>query len=409
MSIRLTAVCSAVLLVLCFVGSSRAALDGIADTVQSPDNVFFDGSAFLLVEGESAAELGGPDPETGFVVVDKDAPIQTITTTSVGDPVVKGGLDVLPADTNALGGKSLFDQLPSTFNAGTNTAIWEMEFAHPGTYFLFAHWSVYNHDTNTSYLNEDSFYVSPAFNKNSSTDWIGFNGFKYDPDTGGPGDPLVGDSTRDGYIDGFPTLTKVVSAGVETPHNTTTEDFWDGQFSWSYLARANDMNADNGFISFDGQVLQYVVAPEDVGTTVTFEISTREAYGAIDALLFTTNNQLLNDFSQENVDALLNPLAGDMDFNGAVDFDDINPFVLGLNDAVLYESEFGLPPAVNGDTDGNGSFDFDDIAGFVDILGSGGAVSTVPEPATSALVLTVLGGVLVGSRRRRRRRVSRRV
>lgn len=403
MTVRLATLLAVVFLAFAFVPRSHGALDGSADTVQSPDDVFFDGSAFLLVEAESAAELAGP--EGGFLVVDKDNPIQTRTQDQNGNPVVKGGLDVLPSDTNALGGAALFDDQPSSFAPGTNTATWEVEFALPGTYYLYVHWSVYNGDTNTSYLNEDSFYVAPAFNKNSSTDWIGFEGFKYDPDTGEPGEPLIGDSVRDGYIDGFPTLTKVLSAGVEEPHNSTDEDFWDGQFHWSFLARANDMNADNGFISFDGQVIQYEVAEEDVGTTVTFEISTREAYGAIDALLFTTNNRLLHELSQEQVDAILNPTPGDLDFNQQVDFDDIGAFVLGLNDPILYESVFGLPPTVNGDIDGNGSFDFDDIAGFVSLLTGESGAAVVPEPSTWAMISVVGGGMFL---RRRRRRSPRR-
>jgi hypothetical protein len=81
-------------------------------------------------------------------------------------------------------------------------------------------------------------------------------------------------------------------------------------------------------------------------------------------------------------------LLGDMDCDGDVDFDDIDPFVLGLNDPTEYETQFGVPPAAKGDMDGDGDFDFDDIPGFVAVL-QGGGTESVPEP--SGWVLLGLG------------------
>ncbi len=88
-------------------------------------------------------------------------------------------------------------------------------------------------------------------------------------------------------------------------------------------------------------------------------------------------------------------LIGDLDCDGDVDFDDIDPFVLGLQAPDQYESTFGLPPSVKGDTDGDGDLDFDDIDGFVDILNSPGGLEArgVPEPST--LSLTALIGLVV--------------
>jgi hypothetical protein len=86
---------------------------------------------------------------------------------------------------------------------------------------------------------------------------------------------------------------------------------------------------------------------------------------------------------------------GDLDCDGDVDFDDIDEFVLGLNDPALYESNFGLAPAVKGDTDSDGDLDFDDIAGFVALLfaGDNPTGQAVPEPA--ALALAASGGMLL--------------
>ena len=87
-------------------------------------------------------------------------------------------------------------------------------------------------------------------------------------------------------------------------------------------------------------------------------------------------------------------LLGDMDCDGDVDFDDIDDFVLGLNDAADYESQYGVPPSVKGDVDGDNDLDFDDITGFVDLL-SGGGSQSVPEPSTTVL-LAIAGMVTLG-------------
>ncbi len=83
---------------------------------------------------------------------------------------------------------------------------------------------------------------------------------------------------------------------------------------------------------------------------------------------------------------VLGGLTGDMDCDGDIDFDDIDDFVLGLNNPSDYEAMFGVPPSFKGDTDGDGDQDFDDIQGFVDIL-QPGEVQRVPEPATGSAAL----------------------
>lgn len=96
---------------------------------------------------------------------------------------------------------------------------------------------------------------------------------------------------------------------------------------------------------------------------------------------------------------LVLPLPGDMDSDGDVDFDDISPFVLGLNDPDSYESDFGVPPASRGDLDEDGDQDFDDIGAFVDAI-IGGENQHVPEPSTLLLALFgLVGAAWVGWRR----------
>jgi hypothetical protein len=99
-------------------------------------------------------------------------------------------------------------------------------------------------------------------------------------------------------------------------------------------------------------------------------------------------------------DVMFGVLTGDLDCDGDVDFDDIDDFVLGLNNPAAYEALYGMSPTVKGDTDDDDDLDFDDIAGFVNIL-SGGA-QAVPEPATWALASAWIGMALLTRARRRR-------
>jgi hypothetical protein len=63
---------------------------------------------------------------------------------------------------------------------------------------------------------------------------------------------------------------------------------------------------------------------------------------------------------------------GDLNCDGFVDFDDINPFVMALVSQAGYEARYPGCPWLNGDINGDGSVDFDDINPFVRCLVSGG-------------------------------------
>jgi hypothetical protein len=63
---------------------------------------------------------------------------------------------------------------------------------------------------------------------------------------------------------------------------------------------------------------------------------------------------------------------GDLNCDGIIDFDDINPFILALSDPATYQAAYPNCNVLNGDCNGDGIIDFDDINPFIAILSGGG-------------------------------------
>jgi hypothetical protein len=128
----------------------------------------------------------------------------------------------------------------------------------------------------------------------------------------------------------------------------------------------------------------WVLSPDE-GAAFTLELPTYRAETGADAY------QLALTFGAANQ-------PGDMDGNGVVDFADVEPFVLGLNDPLAFANQFGLPPADRGDMDTDGDFDFDDINQFAALLAVSG-VQAVPEPSSVVLLIVAVIGLVLGRSR----------
>jgi hypothetical protein len=72
---------------------------------------------------------------------------------------------------------------------------------------------------------------------------------------------------------------------------------------------------------------------------------------------------------QDTIESHLKPtVPGDLDCDGDVDFDDINPFVLALSDPAGYHAAYPNCDILSGDCDFDDDVDFDDINAFVALL-----------------------------------------
>jgi hypothetical protein len=308
---------------------------------------------------------------------------------------------VMPLTSNA-SGSAIWSPVNDFSAAHSAVAHYQLKFITPGTYQFFLRQSLYDSNNNNSFLNEDSIYLPPAFNKNSGTDWIGFAGLSFDegdlavdiPDPGHPLDPdgwkpQNGDHDRDGLLE----LANwgIKDDGVITFHTPSGTLSANGNFNWyNRPAYQGTTQPGNTFDGFFGMKNEFIVTPDMVGQTVTFDVGLREVNVAIDGFMFiqTDNiypdNDLLDIYSQAELDAAILPAPVDPDHNGD-----------GIVDAADYVAWKKSPGDFGGDPAGYDAWQ-DHFAEAAP--GAGGAV---PEPAAISLFGIVLAAFASGPRRNR--------
>ena len=128
-------------------------------TVQRPCNVIGTGSnawSYLVVEGESYASSQDGDDTTGFGMVYNDA--------ALADAY---GYSLLPTNSNA-SMQAALGTVGTGFSRFSDKVTYQMVFSTPGDYYLYMHFTMFENSANggnNTYLNEDSFFLPPDFNK----------------------------------------------------------------------------------------------------------------------------------------------------------------------------------------------------------------------------------------------------
>jgi glucose/arabinose dehydrogenase len=89
-----------------------------------------------------------------------------------------------------------------------------------------------------------------------------------------------------------------------------------------------------------------------------------------DGEIYVLANATGTPFGSTGVVLHLRSPYGDMDCDGDVDFDDVNPLVLALQDPTTYALTYPDCDVMNADCNTDGIVDFDDINAFVGLLGS---------------------------------------
>jgi len=254
--------------------------------IQRPCDVLGTGTnarPYLILEAENYISESDNDPDNGFVKVYNDEAI----TSSIGNPVL---------GTNSAASKkgALFAKGP-LFGLHADKITYQVQFSTPGTYYLYMRFTMFdNAGGNGNYLSEDSFFVPPDFNKDPQTDWP-----LTDPANGRNGGYTEGCCGNSGFL----YIIDYQGDGSRTAQTTDT-NYWEGNFHWNQLLSSQFLTP--GLSGEPNTPHKYEVTPAMVGKVLNFTISFREAGVTPDLWLFSTHTNLLNDYTQAELDQLVN-------------------------------------------------------------------------------------------------------
>jgi hypothetical protein len=261
--------------------------------VQDPGNVVTAPSnswSYLVMEGEDFSSKSNRNLTAGFAAV---APGST--------NLDAYGAIILGTNTTA-SGKGALGTVGTSFSRFSDKVNYQVQFAYPGDYYLYMRFTMFENSANggnNTYLNEDSFILPPDFNKDPQFDWD-------PPGTAGADDGGYTEGCCGGA--GFLHILNYQGDGSRTDHSTDT-NYWEGNFHWNQLFASQFLNATT-FTNADGSPragtpFHYVVTPAMVGVPQSFTIASREPGITPDLFLFSTYTNLLNDYTQEQLDQLI--------------------------------------------------------------------------------------------------------
>ena len=215
----------------------------------------------------------------------------------------------------------------------------------------------------------------------------------------------------------LPTFTNPTDGASNVPQDVTLQWTWQegGGFTYGDVFLWVDVmdNAYNDY--FDGSypggsllVTDTSWQPNLINTgpawaEVGYDV---DASAVVSAVTYNAAESTAPDFGWDVSDAWLEAadeiaftvglLPGDMNGSNSAaepNGNDIHPFVLALVDRLSYDAAYPAMDAdVAGDIDGNGALDGNDIKPFVDLLV--GDSQAIPEPASAALLLLGFSGLL---------------
>ncbi len=116
-------------------------------------------------------------------------------------------------------------------------------------------------------------------------------------------------------------------------------------------------------VNFGATLSAFVDASNFAGFTITQVVmEPTTGFFRLGVLEFTSGTVTINRIPART---------GDMNYDGVVNFDDIDAFVLALADPVTYVATYTYAPIYAGDCNRDGFFNFDDIDSFVSAIVGG--------------------------------------
>jgi hypothetical protein len=210
------------------------------------------------------------------------------------------GNPILATNTTA-SGKGALGTMGPLFGRFADKINYQVQFSTPGDYYMYMRFTMFENGSNLGgYTSEDSFYFPPNFNKDPQLDW-----------------PIPGSATVDtgGYTEGccgskgFLFILDYQGDGSRTDHSSSANtNYWEGNFHWNQLFVSqflSGIHTNEDGSTRAGSPFHYVVTPAMVGVPQNFTLAYREQGVTPDLFLFSTYTNLLNDYTQEQLDQLI--------------------------------------------------------------------------------------------------------
>ena len=289
-----TSICGFIAVVMAAISAQLAAHAQL--TVQRPNNTVGSGSnawSYLIMEGESyldASEADG-NPASGFGKLYNDAALVNF----YGNPMLA------PDSTASMQGA--LGTLGPSFGRFADKVTYQVVFSTPGDYYMYMRFTMFENGGNLAhYISEDSFFLPPGFNLDPELDW-----------------PIPGTTGSDdgGYTEGccgskgFLYILDYQGDGSRTDHSAGGDpgtNYWEGAFHWNQLFVSqflSGIHTNEDGSPRAGSPFHYVVTPAMVGVPQNFTIAYREQGVTIDLFAFSTHSNMLNDYTQNQLDELL--------------------------------------------------------------------------------------------------------
>jgi len=242
------------------------------DVVVTPSNTW----SYLKMEGEGYTSKTAAE-SVGF------------TKSFAGDQRFGAhGTQILANDTTASKQGALFTK--TGFGLFADKATYHVQFARTGTYYMYMRFTMFDNAANGTYLNEDSYFMPPDFNKDPQNDW------PISPPAGNSGGYTEGCCGGSGWLF-FP------SVGDATRVSMNDTNVFEGKFLWNDIISSQFLNP-----TTQGEPsvrFAYEVTPAQLGIPLSFTIGSREGGLAIDMFLFSTSPDLMTTYTSQQLDALI--------------------------------------------------------------------------------------------------------